>query len=359
MLLILYHTGMGYVGPEADWGWHVKNPELSEGLQWFMTLLNQWRLPLLFVVSGCGVFYALRSRTPKQFMQERFTRLFWPILFGMLGVIVPIQVYVERIFRHQFEGSFFAFWPSIFTTGGYPKGNLSWHHLWFIVYLLVYSIILLPLLLYIHKSESIKAKLSNGLNNLGVLLSLGLLFILIAYTLDPIFPGTNNLTWDWANHAKYILAFMIGFCFAAADVWQTLNKHAKLLAIIAIALFVAYYTQRATYYVQQGPLREVRILCIRCAAWVTILAILGNAHKFLNKSTPFLQYANESVLPFYILHQTITVMLVYLLLTWHVLWPIKFILVAVGTFGLSWLIYHFAIRNNNIMRFVFGMKKRT
>ena len=48
-LLILYHTGMFYV---ADWGWHVKSVHQSEWLQLPMLLSNQWRMPLIFLVSG-------------------------------------------------------------------------------------------------------------------------------------------------------------------------------------------------------------------------------------------------------------------------------------------------------------------
>ena len=51
-LLILYHVCMFYV---LDWGWHVKSTYQAEWLQWPMQFVNQWRMPLLFVISGLAV----------------------------------------------------------------------------------------------------------------------------------------------------------------------------------------------------------------------------------------------------------------------------------------------------------------
>jgi len=53
VLLIFYHIGMLYV---EDWEFHVKSQYQSKSLQYFMILVNQWRMPLVFLVSG----FALR-----------------------------------------------------------------------------------------------------------------------------------------------------------------------------------------------------------------------------------------------------------------------------------------------------------
>ena len=133
-LLIFYHVGMFFV----PWGWHVKNNSIYDWLRWPMLFLNQWRLPILFVISGMGTFYALGKRGMGKFMWERFLRLGIPLVVGML-LIVPPQVYVERLAEGQFTGSYWAFFSTIAFDGVYPEGNLSWHHLWFLPYLLVFS----------------------------------------------------------------------------------------------------------------------------------------------------------------------------------------------------------------------------
>src|SRR5688572_16851021 len=96
-----------------------------------MILLHDCSIPLLFFISGAGTYLALGKRTPRQFAGERFKRLFIPLVFGML-VIVPPQIYFERI--NLFNG-YFDFYKTVFQFKPYPEGSLSWHHLWFILYL--------------------------------------------------------------------------------------------------------------------------------------------------------------------------------------------------------------------------------
>ena len=52
ILLIFYHIGMFYV---ADWGWHVKSEYQSQFLKNIMLLVNQWRMPLIFLISGIAL----------------------------------------------------------------------------------------------------------------------------------------------------------------------------------------------------------------------------------------------------------------------------------------------------------------
>lgn len=131
VLLIFYHVGMFFVAP--DWGWHIKNNITYEWIKYPMLFLNQWRLPILFIISGMGTSYALSRRTAWEFAAERTKKLLLPLIFGML-VIVPPQVYVEKISKGSIQGSYFEFWPSQAFIGEYPVGNLSWHHLWRIYY---------------------------------------------------------------------------------------------------------------------------------------------------------------------------------------------------------------------------------
>src|SRR5690554_1982323 len=146
-LLIFYHVGMFFV----PWDFHIKNNVTYIGLVWPMVFLNQWRLPILFVISGMGTYYALSKRSGWQFSAERIQRLLLPLVFGML-VIVPPQVYIERLAEGRFSGGYFDFWPWEAFEGVYPTGNLSWHHLWFLPYLLVFSLLLVPIFLYLRRS---------------------------------------------------------------------------------------------------------------------------------------------------------------------------------------------------------------
>src|SRR4030042_3954385 len=94
-------------------------------------------MPLFFVLSGASPFYSLCLRKPGQFIQERVKRLIVPLVFGIL-VLIPPQVYLERIYFSQFIGNFFQFYPNYFD-GIYGFGGnfaLFRHHLWYLLFLL-------------------------------------------------------------------------------------------------------------------------------------------------------------------------------------------------------------------------------
>jgi len=93
--------------------------------------------------------------------------------------------------------------------------------------------------------------------------------------------------------------------------------------------------------------------------WSWILVLLGYASKHKNKPSKLLSYANRAVYPFYILYQTVTVAIAYYLmdLDWGLL-PKAFILI-IGTFGISWIIYHFINLKIRILQPLFGLKTRT
>ena len=138
-LLIAYHAGMAWSG----WSWHLTSVDSIDWLREGMRFVNRWRMPLLFMVSGAAIALALESRSPRSFTLDRVRRLLVPLVFGMV-VIVPPQIYLERLYRGQFAGSFLDWLPQALQGGPYPNGNVSWHHLWFLAYVLVLTFVLLP-----------------------------------------------------------------------------------------------------------------------------------------------------------------------------------------------------------------------
>lgn len=136
--VFLFHVGMIF----NSWPWHIKNDQQYGGLlKQIMTFLHYWRMPLLFMLSGAGTYFALGKRTPGQYLSERFRRLIIPLVVGIF-TLVPVQVYIEKISQYS---SLIAYYPHMFE-GIYPEGNFSWHHLWFIAYLFVVSLFISPFL---------------------------------------------------------------------------------------------------------------------------------------------------------------------------------------------------------------------
>jgi hypothetical protein len=128
-VLLFFHTGMLFVG----WGWHIENAETLTALRLPMDISHRLRMPLLFIIAGAGMWFALKSRNGGGVVRERSMRLLIPIVAGML-LIVPPQIYFERLFRGQWDGGYLQFFfERVLQFQPYPEGNFSWHHLWFIV----------------------------------------------------------------------------------------------------------------------------------------------------------------------------------------------------------------------------------
>jgi hypothetical protein len=105
-----------------------------------------------------------------------------------------------------------------------------------------------------------------------------------------------------------------------------------------------------------GGTNPVYLLVRATNAWSWLLTFLGFASRYLNFNNRFLTYANEAVLPFYVLHQTIIVSIGYVVKDWP--WAVlpKFAFLASTSFLLILVVYEFVVKRINFLRFLFGMK---
>lgn len=353
-LLIFYHVGMFFV----PWGWHIKNNELYDWLTYPMLFVNQWRLSILFVISGMGTRYALAHRSGGQFRMERLKRLGIPLIVGML-LIIPPQVYVERLSTGVFSGSYFDFLVSDAFIGIYPSGNISWHHLWFLPYLLIFSLLLSPIFVYLRNNED--APILQWLRKtvarpFGIFIFVIPIYFIEAF-LEPFFPVTHALIGDWFALAIYGALFFYGYLLISIGdiIWEQVDRMketALMLGIIAFTTRLVFWEMEDTM-----TLHFIDAFFAVLNGWSWLIVLFGYAAKFLNRKSNLLSYCNEAVYPFYILHQTVTIVLAYLMMNkeWNL--AIKFTLLAAGTFLVSWLLYEFLIRRIKWLRPLFGLKK--
>lgn len=350
LILIFYHTGMFFV----PWPWHVKNNEPSEGLTWFMMFFAGWRLPLLFFISGCGVSFALRRRTLSTFARERLRRLLLPLVFGML-VVVPPQVYFERLTEGVKFSGYLGFYPSVFKFVPYPEGNFSWHHLWFVAYILVFSLTLMPVfaLLRGERGQAAISALAGACRRPGTIYLINLPSIAVALLLGPHWPTTHNLIADWANLLGSLVTFLWGFVFASSpQLLEILERRRREWLVGAVVLTVVFYAVRGLK-LHVGWVVGSSINSYFGMLW--IFTLVGFARRHLSRDSAVLRYANEAVYPFYIVHQTITVSAGYVIADWELAPAIKLPLLAGVTFFGSWAVFEL-VRRTAVTRLLFGLK---
>ena len=354
-LLMLFHTGMMF----STWDWHIKNLETSRAFDVVMQFLHAWRMPLLFFISGSAVWFATDRYSTWRFFLERQKRLLLPLIFGLL-VVIPPQVYIERLFNFQKFDSFWDFYRTVFTTGSYPEGNLSWHHLWYIPYIWVYSMLVLPLVVLL-RSNFGRALLGRVHGWLEKPWTLFLLFIPSAISdilVRPFYPGDHmNLIADWGNFSHKLTFFVIGFLLASGTaVYDTIAGHRRKFLVLGFLSLVGVEMAWLGWW--QGQVVLAYRVLLNFLIWMWLLALLGYGRHYLSFNHPVLRYANEAVYPFYILHQTIIVAIGYQLVYANTRIASKFLIVAAGTFLFSWILYEYLIKRVKALRVVFGLKAK-
>lgn len=359
-LLIFYHIGMYFV----PWDWHVK---IAEPLDWVaipMLATNGWRLALLFLVSG----YASAALFAKlggsgDFARSRSARLLIPLLFAVIFVIPP-QPWIDLAGQHGYPHGFLHFWLHDYFSFQLIDGIAlpTWQHLWFVVYLWVYT--MLAALVIAVVPGNVRARMADGaaqlLRGRGLLVVPMLLWIAI-FAAFPDHDETHALFDDGPSHLHYLVAFTVGWLLRVRPIlFQAVAHGWKVAAVLAVLAFLPIAWVEWTW---PGDIRApgwailIYHLARQVQGWATIVALIGVADRYWNRDDPRRAMLAEAVFPFYIIHQTIIVVVGWYLLQASVAaLPSFLILVATTTLG-CWLFYMIG-RNIAWLRPLIGLQRK-
>lgn len=355
-LLILYHVGMFYV----TWSWHVKSSRASELIEPLMRLINPWRLTLLFLVAGAATRFMADKMSLMEFTRSRMLRLFPPLLLAAF-VIVPPQSYFEVVeaLREIQEPSpaqnlwLENFYAKYVTASGHwcdQEGCLitpTYNHMWFVAYLIIYTLALVPLIPLLGKLPRSVSILIKGP---GLILAPWMFMFLLRVTLFPIFGETHYFWNDWYLHALYFAIFVFGFAIAkyqpffercAALRWMALAVAFTTWALLVAYLNVSWEAGASPHSWARIVFRGVREL----QAWAAIIAMVGFAYCHLRDAEgPIKRLLTQAIFPFYLIHQTIIVVTAYYLDDLHLSLVVEVpLLLAITALG-CWLFFELGRR---------------
>ena len=361
-LLIVYHVGMFYV---PDWHYHVKSDHSFEWLKLPMVVLNQWRMPLLFLISGVAVHFLLRNSGAGGFAWSRTKRLLLPLLFGM-AVVVPPQAYFQALSNGAFEGNYAAFLVRYFTFQPWPPGafdgsepaGITWNHLWYLPYLLLYSLLLAALLPLMRSRAGVAfVRWWRGLRGLRLWVLPVLPLVLATWWLSARYPTTRALFNDWHMHAQYLAMFLYGYWIGADEgLWAELRRRRWWLLAGSVLTFAAFFWLGETTVPEPSFARATYDFAQRLNGWTWVLLALAWGHHLLNRPFRWLPYATQAVYPWYILHQSIIVAAGYGLATLS-LGPWLEPGLVLGATVLGSVLIAECIRRIAWLRPLFGMKR--
>lgn len=343
-VLFFFHTGMIFVG----WGWHVVNSQTIPSLAWPMDIAHRLRMPLLFVIAGAGMWFALQRRSTVRFLQERTIKLLLPLVVGMF-LIVPPQIYYERLLHGQWHGSYPTFYAArVLQFVPYPTGNFSWHHLWFVLYLFIYVLLLLPAML---GWKRIALRVAPG----AWLFLLGLPLGINEALLKSSFPETHNLVSDWYIFNHYLLLTAYGYVMASMPgVWKWLSAYRRwslMAGVVSFALLISLFNTGIIQHDSAADWMGANIF-----TWFWVMVFLGYGHRHLSFASPLLIWAREASYPFYILHQTVIVVIGYYVIQCPWTPWTKYGVILTLSMGACIVLYEGCIRRFALLRLAFGMK---
>jgi peptidoglycan/LPS O-acetylase OafA/YrhL len=313
-----------------------------------MDIAHRLRMPLLFVIAGAGMWFALQRRSKGQFLKERTVKLLLPLIGGMF-LIVPPQIYCERLLHGQWSGSYLAFYATrVLQFIPYPAGDFSWHHLWFILYLYVYVLLLLPLMLW---WKRIKRHVAPG----AWLCLLGIPLGINEALLKPLFPETHNLVSDWYIFNHYLLLTAYGYLMASMPgVWQWLSGFRRWSLVAGIALFAGLISLFHIGVIRHGSVADG--IGANLFTWLWVMVFLGYGYRYLSFVNPLLVWAREASYPVYILHQTVIVVIGYVIIPYAWAPWAKYFAILLLSMGACFVLYEGCVRRFAALRLLFGMK---
>lgn len=365
LTIFFFHCGRFF----DPFGWHLKNGETSDVVAIFVAFINVWAIPLFFLISGVGTWYGLNSRTPGQYLYERVKRLLIPLFTVGVFLLLPPQYYLEISSNRGFTGSFLESCGRYFAHIFVENGPISFYstlwsgHLWFLQHLFLVCLFTLPLMMYL-RSDSGRAKirrLADICDRAGGIFLLAIPIAVIYVCLQWIPQEGDN---GWPNFLAYSVFFLIGYIIPMDGRFSERIKGCGWLALLS---GVVTFSMLALIYIKfEGSLGISSpywpYVCLQLArglcslSWIVFF--LSMAAKFLSKKSKALAYGNEAVLPFYILHQTIILLVGWFVIQGELSIPVKYIIISITSFALIIGLYEFLIKRINALRFLFGMRAK-
>lgn len=348
--LVPYHSALTYTGLGDI---YIRTPLHDVRVLPFLMItvpLRSFFMTLLFFVSGIAAYYSLKHRGKYRFINERVRKILIPFLLGTI-VLCPIQAYFKALYN-GFSGSIIQFIPEFFSNK--ITEYLGYAHLWFLLYLFIFSLISLPLFekWFTNKTElpQIAQFLCKG-NNIYIPI---LFIIAVEMILRPFYPGPQTFIGDWANDIVYFSMFIFGFVFASDTyIQERVSRLTNLSKIILCVLVPTYIAIEYLVTTDGSSVSHLNIILdmskglYECSA---IIFLLWLGKKYLNRKSSVLKHLNKVSFTFYMIHFVPVSMFTYLFIGMKMNTYIKYVLVVSLSYLSIFMVYELFVRLTNCLQ---------
>lgn len=361
-ILILFHCWQ----PFSNFDWLIKSESKSIVADILTVFFHTWRLYLIFFISGVGTGIALNSKG-KAFLNDRFLRLIIPFIFGVI-VIIPCQYFYQMLQKAP-DVSFLDFmknYPGSIINRDLKFDLFLWIleigiHLWYLPSLFIMTLLSLPLLKRINAKGLSEAFIRKITECPKLVLLLALPIIILLIVLKPMFPGYTSVT----DFLTYSCTFFYGFIFIKEHsrllpILKKNNNILLLMGMLSSLLIIAFLLDETFRNAAFNPEYDIYHVAVSIplglSAFCWPLYFVSLFSRRFNFNIKILAELNRSILPVYIIHQSIIVVAGYYIIKYVANGLSEFLLIVICTTIISGLMYKF-IKISRISRFLFGMKK--
>jgi len=350
----------------------IKDLERSTVTTLIGGFFSLWGMPFFFLMAGATTWFSLGRRTVGQYVRARVKRLLIPFIIGSI-ILTPIQAYfafvhngwwqrgfIEFVLSSEMRHAYYflyhplTFGPEFFGRVGY--------HLWFIAFLFLFSLIALPVFLWLKKETGKRFVTSlTWLTKRRVgLLAFVIPMVLARFVLQRDIPSGD---YGWADFVYYLFFFASGYILITDNRFlQAIRRDWKAYLILGIPCTLFFILMFADAWAWMGspgtPGFYLSWTVHGIHSWCWIMVMLRVGMRFFDHTSKRLEYLREAVYPIFIVHQPAVVLIAFYAVQWEVDIMIKLLVVVVGTVTISLGFYEFLVRRINPVRVLFGMKPR-
>ncbi len=312
-------------------------------------IINRFHMPLLFVIAGMSVYFSLKSRTVNKFINERVRKLLVPAIFGCIA-LNPIMTYTYLISKNK-NGTFLEHFIDFFTKnpGDFTgvNGAFTPAHLWFIIFLFIFSLVGAPLFM-----SMVKGNFDKLLSNLASFFEKPLMLALIVIPITII--SAVNILGD-KNPLVYFAIFFVGFLLVTDERYlKAINRDKWIYAIVSIIIIYMKFILPDKFETWSG-IWIIYGFFDRATRLIPVFALIGLANEFMNKNTEVLNYLSKASFPVYVLHMLFNTIVGFFVIKLSISPELKYIVIVTVTFAICFLLYE-VIRRIKFLRFIFGIK---
>ena len=304
--------------------------------------LGDFVMTLLFFIAGMASYYSLENRSRGDYIWERTKKLIFPFLLGWFLLLCPVTGYIQALYEGYKDG-FLHFIPQFFWQSFHYHG---YGHLWFLMYLYVFSLLCVPIFNRWKKDKNHLAKIGTFFSKGHRLLLPAGFIVLLELCLRPFFhPDAYIIVLDWANDAVYLSLFIFGYVFASDERLQAKIKGYYKPSVVcgSLALATLYYVniQSQMFYSDAAYLTPLWVLSKGVYECSAIIFLLNFGRSFLNKGGRVIRYLSGASFTYYIFHYLPVTLFTFLLIDIKMPIFLKFLLVVVLSYITVFLIYEF------------------